>query len=291
VLLNSPDDFLFLTGDKSFDAVFVVDNSLITPGKPDDHLAAGVFLGVKRYANLDLNGQAIKATIPADPSAGMIRSKLVMDRAKVPAAPAVSAAPVQPAAPVAAQPTPGKDISDTLSVTANPGFMAAGSIALGTGSADPDAKNATVAGGTMNLKGGLILSAQVDPTASLSALSQGVQGGSQFYTPADRTIVQAVIHPYENDWSWISQLGSTALIDSNGNSYPLSGFYAVASNSDSRGLLLRYDSAHALAAATPPEGTLQSDVYFVFLIPHETDIKTLKLGGKQQNLDSALHVQ
>jgi hypothetical protein len=315
VLLNMPDDFLFVKEGDSFDAVFVVDQSLLA-GKTTIKVAPETFISVKRFANIDLSGMAVKTVIPYDSGVADIHNSYLDDKLKksgpAPAAtgtPAPAAQtntpPAQPATPTevpgnatpqpsAAQPRADAPISDTLTATAGVGFVASTSIVLGTTSTDADAQNTLVAGGTMNLKGGLIAAAKVDPTQTLADLGQGPSQATKFFVPADRTMIQIAIHPYETNWNWINSLAATQVIDTNGNTYPPSGFYALAKSGGSNALLLRYDATHSLSPVSVPDAAPEGNVYLIFLIPHDppTDLKTLKMDDKQQSLGaSPLHVQ
>jgi hypothetical protein len=104
-------------------------------------------------------------------------------------------------------------------------------------------------------------------------------------------MVQVAIHPYKDiGWQWIGQLGTINLVDTNGNKYGPNGCYELAKVGDSQGLFLRYDSDHALSTGSP-DATADGDIYLIFLIPKETDIKTIAVGAKQQDLDSPVHAQ
>ena len=321
VLLNKPDDFLFVSEGSSFDAVFVVDQSLLT-GKTNIQISPDTFISVKRFANIDLAGKAVKSNITSDPNVAVIRSAVLAERMKkvVPAAPPAptpaaapsagpSATPTPPppsdsssnatppptAPPAAAQPTPDAPISNALQATAGVGFLASDPISLGTTNTDGDAQNALVAGGSMNLKGTLIAAAKVDPTATLSDLAQGPSQATKFYVPDNRTMIQVAIKPYETGWNWLNSLSSTQLVDTNGNTYPPNGFYALARSGSSHALLLRYDATHSLSPVSPPDAAADGNFYLLFLIPHETDLKVLKIDDKQQSLGvlggAPMHVQ
>lgn len=75
LLLNKPDDFLFVQGDDAFDAVFMVDSSLLA----GDKLADGVFINVKRFGYDDLSGHDVKKTIKPDKQVRVMRSKTLTD--------------------------------------------------------------------------------------------------------------------------------------------------------------------------------------------------------------------
>jgi hypothetical protein len=317
LLLNKPDDFLFVTEGNSFDAVFLVDQSLLT-GKTKIQVSPETFISIKRFANIDLSDKVVKTSIPYDASVAVIRGAVLADRLKkvLPPPPAAGAAPAAaatpeaapntpapppvtpapsadvPTTPTPAQPRPDAAISDTLTATASVGFMTSDTVSLGTTNTDADGQNALVAGGSMNLKGGLIAAAKVDPTNTLADLAQGPQQASKFFVPDNRTMIQVAIRPYDTSWSWINTLGATQLVDTNGNTYPPNGFYALAKSGSAHALLLRYDAIHSLSPLTAPDAAPEGTVYLIFLIPHDTDLKTLKIEDKQQSLGSApVHVQ
>jgi hypothetical protein len=323
VLLDKPDDFLFVKADGAFDAVFVVDSSLVTAGAAADHVAPETFINIKRTASLDLSGQEISKRIPADPSVSVIRNPFLLKELKLPppsATPAatesparsaaeptaapISAAPVPestvaaspiaaPMTPPAPQIQPGKELAASVIASLDSTILAPGFNAIGVNTAATSATDAPVAGGTVSFgkSAGAISTAKIDPTATLSQLRDGTTSLTQLYVPENRAAVQVTLHPYTPSWEWMPQLSSIALVDSNGNKYPPNGCYALATVADATGLLLRYDADHTNFDVSTPNAPATGDTYFVFLIPHDTDLKTYTAGGKTQDLDTSLHVQ
>ena len=321
VLLDKPDDFLFVKEDHSFDAVFVVDSSLVEGGKDANHIAHDVKLTIKRFATFDLTGTDVLETIPSDPSVEVLRNPVLMEKLKLPAQaatpvtaprpvvgnnPAIPVAPnatpstpdaVTPPAPVVAvepQKLPGKDIASSIKATVDTGILAPGtSGGIGVSTAGTAAADSPVAGGTVTFgkTAGAISAAKIDPTVSLTKLSEGASSLTQLYCPPDRVMVQIAIKPYKDiGWAWIGQLGSIYLLDTNGNKYGPNGCYELAKVADSQGLFLRYDADHALSTGSP-EAPADGDIYLIFLVPKDTDIKTITVGAKQQDLDAPVHAQ
>jgi uncharacterized membrane protein required for colicin V production len=323
VLLNKPDDFLFAKQDGGVDLVFVVDEKLVTGAKNDIKLADGVSISIKRFADLNLSDMPVDPSLTSDPSSDLIRNKLLTDRIKAyapeaapvassggqTASPAPSAGGGQSSTPsansaqtsvaptntspavTAPQPAPGKEIAEDITAFTGTGFRAPGLTAISTTAADPDAKDAPVAGGTISLKEGKIIAAKVDPTKTLTDLNSADNSYNQFAAPAGFVMVQVAVHPYQAGWDWIGQTSNIALIDSNGNKYPASGYYQLARTGGATGLLMRYDIAQQHPAINSPDGTPASDTYYIFLVPTNTDLKAFTMGGKTQDLSAPLHAQ
>jgi hypothetical protein len=301
VVLNRVDDFLFVKADDSFDAVFLVNSSVITP---DNKIKEGVLISVKRFGLVDLSGKTVETKIKPDPGVKVLRHPLLAK--ELPAAPAAQstpaatpqannppasnvpapaistpATPEAPAAPAVPQPTADRPIAQDISGSI--GNSLASSIQLGTTANDQDAKEAPVpGGGKMTLVGGQIGSATVDPTVSISDLTQGVQQSGQLIEPQDRKMVQVQVQPYTPGWDMLADLSSVAVVDSNGNKYPPNGFYALVKGADGKSLLLRYDYMHGGFTVPTPSNPPDGGVYFIFLIPHDTELKSLTIGGKTQ---------
>jgi hypothetical protein len=195
-----------------------------------------------------------------------------------------------PPAPVTPQPTADRPIAQDI--TANVGNSLASSIQLGTTVNDQEAKDAPVpGGGKMTLVGGQIGSASVDPNVSISDLAQGTQQTGQLIEPQDRKMVQVQVQQYNPGWGFLPNLGTAKVIDSNGNAYPINGFYAMVKGADSKSLLLRYDYMHASFSVPTPSNPPDGGIYFIFLIPRDTELKSFSFFGKTQNLDSPVKVQ
>jgi hypothetical protein len=168
-----------------------------------------------------------------------------------------------------------------------------GSINIGTDATDRDAKDATVAGGKITLINGEIAVATIDPTASLTALSQGANQYNQFISQPNTTLVQLEMPLRTPNWDWLQQRGNIKLVDSNGNTYEASGFYAQVNGKDGKGLFLRYNYLHfisSIPAVNPPDGPPSGSVYFMFLVPSNTQLKSFTLGDKSQDLTAPVVV-
>ena len=329
VLLDKPDDFLFAKSDGGFDAVFVVDDMLLTGGKGAIKVSPNVSITVKRFADLDLSGMDVSESLTSDASTNLVRTSLLInDRLKgklPPPAPTVAApvaktsaqsvtpansgsnsgnAPPNPGGPAQGipsqgtpavvappQPQPGKEIAADISGYAGNGFRAPGSVSVSTAIAGADAQDAAVAGGTVSLKESKISVAKIDPSATLSQLGAADNSYSELYCPPDRTMVQVAVHPYQLGWDWVGQFGTVKVTDANGVTYAPNGVYQLAKTGDSTGLLLRYNATSQAISVASPDGAPVGDTYFIFLIPHASDIKTFSMGGKTQDLSSPLHVQ
>jgi uncharacterized membrane protein required for colicin V production len=307
VLLNKPDDYLFVKEDKMVDAVFVVDANLLSGQKPIK-MSPGTSITIKRFSDFDLSGETVQDGLTSNADVQVMRPKVLADRLKPylpPAAPEVAsgaaAAPAgspstpaaagdtSPAAPAGPQPVPGKEVAQDISASTGNTLQVTGLNAIATTSSDDNAKDAPVPGGKISVKGGKISVATIDPTATLQQLNAADTSYTQFYCPSNRVMVQVTIHPYANNWNWINELSSTNVVDSNGVTYPPLGFYVKVSNAGSTGLLLRYDASQT-PAVTQPDGTPASDLTYIFQIPSDTTLKSFTAGGKTQNLSSPLHV-
>ncbi len=74
VITSRADDFLFAPADGGFDAVFMVDPSVIVAAKNKaSALATGTFITVKRLAVLDLSGLSVEESVPTDAAIKVLR--------------------------------------------------------------------------------------------------------------------------------------------------------------------------------------------------------------------------
>jgi hypothetical protein len=318
ILLDKPDDFLFVKTGDEFDAAFLVDESLLKgSGKNTNALVDGVFISVKRFGVVDLANMDVKSPYTADPGVKAIRQGYTMQERKLPPAnySAVPAAPSRQSssgagntpqtsntprsaptasdtAAAAPQPKPGKEISsEDLEATVSDGILVTGSVQIGANAASQDAKDIAVAGGKISLVGGLIASASIDPSDTISKLEEGASTYNQFISQQGKKLVQVEVQPYSDNWTdWMSNFSNTALIDSNGNPYAANGVYALAKRPDGRALFLRYDYKDAVQMS-PPDVPMTGSFYLIFQVEPGTDIKSLKIGDKTQDLHKVLHVQ
>jgi len=319
ILTDNPDDFLFVKTGDEFDAAFLVDDSLLKgSGKNSNAFVDGVFISVKRFGLVDLANMDVKSPYVGDPGVKMIRQKYTLETLKLPppnysAAPSApsnsspspargtrdrastpQAAPAAPSDSAAAvpQPTPGKEISsEDLVAKVSDGILVTGSVQIGTDAPGQDAKDAAVAGGKISLVGGTIASATIDPTETISKLEEGASTYNQFLGQQGKKLVQVQVQPYSNKWEdWMSDYAKTKLIDANGNPYDANGAYALAREGNGpRKLFMRYD-CNTVVSMTPPDVPMSGSLYLMFLVPSGTDIKSLKMGDKTQDLHAVVHV-
>jgi hypothetical protein len=280
----------------------------------DGDLAKGVFITVKRFGMVDLAGQKVQSRIKPDAGVKVIRHPVLVQQLALPPAPAITATPSTPNTPsaqspvtnapaptvpeptapeVPATPQPTADKPIAMQISASVGNSLASSIQLGTSVNAQDTKDAPIpGGGKMTLVGGEIGSVSVDPNTSISDLSQGVQQVGQLVEPQDRKMVQVQVQQYTPGWGFLPNLATAGVIDSNGNKYPISGFYALVKNADSKSLLLRYNYQNGSFEVPPTQGgPPDGSIYFIFLIPKDTELKSFTFFGKTQNLDSPVKVQ
>ncbi len=81
VVINHIDDFLFVnvgSGDAGFDAVFMVDKSVLVGSKTGvNAVAPGTFLELKRLSTKDLSGTPVQENIAADPDVKVLRTEVL----------------------------------------------------------------------------------------------------------------------------------------------------------------------------------------------------------------------
>ncbi len=278
VLIQKPDDFLFTKGDSSIDLVFKVDNDVFVGGKPNNTVADGTFVSVKRFGLVNLAGETISETIPAPTGNSVIRSKNLLDQLKLPpAAPAdrsaaPAAAPQSPAA--APQPAAVEPAKTSASAT----VTVSGTLAFSVGckTENNDDPSVPVAGGTISLKGGNISAAAIDPT-DLTELAKGDSQLKELAAPEGFKLVQVVYTTTGDPYAWVAQNGAIQVADANNNFYKANGFI-VRLNQGTDKVLVRFDMNRAQFAVPAISGGTPTSTTFLFVVRGGTHLASLQVG-------------
>jgi hypothetical protein len=274
IYLNKMDDFLIIdikAKDKGADFIFFVDPSdVLTGGEKDKDrkVKDGVFIEVKRLAQIDLGGQELQPKVKPSPSVEVLRKPEVKEKDKKGGK---GGAAAQEAAAAAAPIVVGTvNVSDKLFTPIN------------VGSGDANLTNAQLKSGTCSTKDKKFTKLNIEPVDSIRLLSEGSFAIDTFFvTPGQKMVQVAATPPAEGGdaWAWANNIGKFALTDASGKSHKAAGAWAKVKQQNSDRMVAAYNSAGGTPSITQSEGR-PTDCWIAFLVPSGTQLKQLTYDGK-----------
>ena len=269
LLLNKMDDFLLVNvkdKDRGADFLFLVDPKKVMSGNEkdkDQKINDGVFLEVKRMAQVDLGGKAVEPVIKRSADIEVMRKPAVKDAQRKKETPQIEAG----AGPIIVQ---SVTVSDKLFTAINVGIP------------DATANSVQLKSGTCSLKDQKFTKLSIEPVDSVRLLAQGSFGRDTFFiTPGQRMVQVAASPPAEGGdaWAWANNIQKFALLDANGKSYKPAGGWAKVKQQQADRMVASYDYAGGSPVINQSEGR-PTDVWIAFLVPQGTQLRTLMYEGK-----------
>jgi hypothetical protein len=284
IYVNKIDDFLIIDSagkDRGADFIFFVDPSdVLTGGEKDKDrkVKDGVFLEVKRLAQIDLGGQELQPRVKPSPDVEVIRKPEVKERDKKgPAKGAPGGAAAAPGgATAAADPSAGPVVVGTVSVS-DKLFTP-----INVGSGEANLVNAQLKSGTCSTKDKKFTKLNIEPVDSIRLLSEGTFAIDTFFvTPGQKMVQVGATPPAEGGdaWAWANNMAKFAMSDANGKNYKPSGGWAKVKQQNADRLVASYNYAGGIPAIKQSEGR-PTDCWIAFLVPSGTQLKQLIYDGK-----------
>jgi hypothetical protein len=278
--MDKPDDPLLVgvsDGPHAADVVFDVPKTVLQGGamtqtasgatvsETFSTFASGVFLDVKRMAQIDLSGVKIVPPQAPDKTLNVIR------KTGIPA----------PAAAVA----PPADLGNASPFTFD--YMDASAklfTPIAVGLYDGDNTSVTFVSGTALIRGKKFAKLTLTATTPLNALGNGDNAFDGLFVPPGMEAVQLVGSPppkTDDPWTWAEHLGDFSITDSTDKPYKPSGAIAKVMKSIQPMAVGAYDADAGVTAISPTAEVRPTDVYLIFLVPDGANLKELDYRGKR----------
>lgn len=282
LLMNSRvDDPLFvpITGeDMGADLVFMVEEADVAQGSKNEGLTInpGVFIDVKRLADVDLSGKKINPGITASPQIGVLRKSDEVRRSPAPAAPMPGAPgmppgmPGPPGAPGAMMPAP----FNYTSINGSHSLFTA----INVGTPDDNVRSGQIASGVFSLTDRKFSMLNINATESIQKMDQGEYVVRDLYVPPGMTMVQisGYAPPQENanKWMWADSLGEIDLVDASGRHFKPNGAWTRLKQGTADKLIAVYRFDGPVMSLNREEGT-PTDLWIAYNVPSNTHVKSL----------------
>jgi hypothetical protein len=271
IFRNKPDDPIVLNSGKSADFVFQVDRDDVfkdsNPKTKEVDIKKGVFVEVKRMAQLDLSDRTVKGPPTLSKDVEVLRKPL----------PQAEHLPkrnengdLQAAVDTVAGPLDVSDITvnDKLFAPVNPGMY------------QGDQSNITFASGTASMRQKKFAKLTVNPTQAVKLLGMGDNATSEFFVPDGKKMVQVLAKtPAKGDaWAW-AELNSFELLDDHGTKYKSNGAVAELKQTGQNKMVANYDADNPVSSVDKEDGR-PGQVFMLFNVPAGVQITQVLYQGK-----------
>ncbi|HEX3357056.1 MAG TPA: CvpA family protein [Tepidisphaeraceae bacterium] len=268
---NKPDDPIVLQSGKSADFVFQVNRDDVfkdpNPKTKEADIKNGVFVGVKRMAQLDLSGRTVKGPPNLSKDVEVIRKPL----------PQAEHLPkrgengdLQASVETVAGPLDVTDITvnDKLFAAVNPGMY------------QGDQSNITFRSGVASMRQKKFAKLTVNPTDAVKMLGMGDNATTDLFVPDGKKMVQVVAKtPAKGDaWAW-ADLNSFELLDASGTKYKPNGALAELKQTGQNKMVANYDADTPVQSVNKEDGR-PGQVFMIFNVPTGTQITQILYQGK-----------
>jgi hypothetical protein len=282
LLRNKPDDFLEINGGKSVDFVFKIPRAAIfdidSPKAKDLEIKNGVFVEVKRMAQMDLSGKTIKPAVTPDKDVEVNRKPLPqLKNVNIVRASAGGggAGGKEQSAAVEGAVSPIDNIT-----VANSSKLLRG---LSVGPYQGDPANTTIGSGNATVSKEKFKTLKLTAQENLADLQKADFKVTEFFVPQGKGMVHVAGKAGKgvgNDrWAWASSLSSFELVDATGNHFKPNGAMALVKVEGSDRLVANYDAENPVAQVDKGDGT-PFDVMIVFNVPSGTQVTQVLYEGK-----------
>jgi hypothetical protein len=284
LLRNKPDDFLVINGGKAVDFVFKLPKAFIfdidSPKAKDLEIKSGVFVEVKRMAQMDLGGKTIKPAVTPDKDVEVNRKPLPqlknvnVIRASAGGGGAAAGKEQSAAAEGALSPIDGINVAPSSKLLRK----------LSVGPFQGDPANTTIGSGNATItKQKFVQKLTLNAQENLSDLQKNEFPIEDFFVPQGKGMVHVTGKAGKavgNDrWAWASSLGSFELVDATGNHFKPNGAMALVKVEGSDRLVANYDAENPVAQVDKGDGT-PFDVMILFNVPSGTQVTQVLYDGK-----------
>jgi hypothetical protein len=269
---NKPDDPLVCQGGKSVDFVFQVPMDDVfkqaDPKATEREVKDGVFIEVKRMAQMDLSKQVVKEAPTYDNTVEVIRKEL--DQAKrypKRGAHGEMGPQVTATGPITV-PRGGMKETNLLFTKVNPGAY--------------QGDTANFKGGNATITNKQFQRLHLDGSQPIATLSQGDFAMDELYAPAGKKIVQVVGKPADgaDPWGWANFIGFN-LADADANQYKAAGVFAqVNKDGGAPTAIGNYDPDGGAAVDHGTDSGRPMQVWLIFVVPDNVEITQLQYNNQ-----------
>lgn len=267
---NKVDDFLIVdvrASDASADLVFKLPYEEVAVRTNDtkrpEAVAEGVFIEVKRFARIDLGGQAIATDPPASGEPKIVRKPGIQQK--------IAAKQADDAATLAG--------FEFKSVAVNDKFFT--SMATNTPLADAD--KIELPGGLASLRSKKFAKLEILKPVKLGTLMEGQNQIEDFFVPEGKHIVQIwgvpPAKPGTDAWAWAEKIGKFGLIDAEGKRYSPNGAWSRVKIEGVDHVIARYNSEGVIPGFKRDDGR-PSENCIAFLVPSGVLVQQVTYEGK-----------
>jgi hypothetical protein len=266
---NKPDDPLIVPGGKSVDFVFKLPRDAVLTdanAKPKDLVIKdGVFLEVKRMAQMDLSGKEIKGPPVYSKDVEVLRKPL--DQMKT-------------------MPRHGESGNEASAETAAGSPLQFSSIKVSSklfsavfpGAYNGDS-NVSFKSGNATMKNKKFQKLVVNPDSTIKELGTGDFPVTDLYVPDGKKMVQIAGKPNGDDqWAW-GNLSAYELVDATGNKYKPNGAVAEVRQQSVPKMVCNYDADNSAQNISTADGR-PTNVFLLFNVPDGTQVKELDFNSQ-----------
>ena len=271
---NKPDDPLIVQGGKSVDFVFKLPREEVltdASAKPKDlTIKPGVFVEVKRMAQMDLAGREVKGApvYSKDLDQGVLRKPLETAKNLPKHGETASANSAQPGGEATATgpiQVSGMKVGNKLFSAVYPGQFSGDS-------------NVSFAAGNGAMKNKMFQKLVVNASKTTKELAEGDFPVTDFYVPDGKKMVQVTGKVSGDPWGW-NNLGAFDLVDAAGVKYKPNGAMVEISQLSIPKMITNYDADNAVPNVGQEDGKVNR-VHLLFNVPDGTQIKELDYNGQ-----------
>ena len=281
LLRNKPDDPLVINGGKAADFVFKIPKSYVfdidSPKAKDLEIKEGVFVEVKRMAQMELAGKTVKPAVTASKDVEVNRKPLpqLKGRTIVRASDGGGGGGKEQSASAENAPSP----IDGIAITHSAKLLRP----LSVGPYQGDPANTTIGSGNAVVSKKKFKKLVLAPQENLTELQKGEFPMEEFFVPSGKGMVRVsgkAGKAVGNDrWAWASSLGSFELVDATGNHHKPNGAMARVTVEGNDRIVANYDAENPVDHVEKSDGT-PFDVLILFNVPSGTQVTQVLYDGK-----------
>lgn len=267
--LAAPDDQMFVPTGNAVDFVFDIPQDLLVGPAGEQRIAPGMFIEMKRYARVSLEGRTVRGFAEAarDQKVGVLRKEGVVSGA------AAGAGVDSGSGGEGALLAEFSEASPTALVIP----------AIATGGSTGTVHDVAAPWGTFSVENNKFTRLNMMPMYTLERIGMGGGQVSEFAAPEGQQMVQITCRPgpdVANKWAFADRLADYALVDASGGRHACKGAMVVVNNNTKDMLCATYAMSGRLDALPKDETMRPTTVNLLFTVPSGLQIRSLDFAGK-----------